>query len=76
MHLFGIIGDGLGRAKALNILQHNGYFSCFKCLQPGGREEGSNSTKFKYDPTVATRTHAIYIDQAKQAKKITKSFRE
>lgn len=74
MHLFGIIGDGLARAKALNILQHNGFYSCFKCLQSGDREEGSNSTKFEYDPTAQTRTHAIYLDQVKHAEIIKKDY--
>ena len=67
VHLFGVIGDGPGRSKALNILQHNGFYSCFLCLQRGHREQGTNATKFKYDPTAKTRTHEIYLKQVETA---------
>ena len=75
VHLLGVIGDGLGRAKALNISQHNGYCSCFKCLQPGEREIGSNSTKFKYDPAAEIRTHQMYNAQVEVAVRTKKPYK-
>ena len=72
VHLLGVIGDNPGRAKGLNIHQHNGFYACFKCLQKGARYQ--NKTVYTYAPTAEPRTPEIYEAQVKEALKIQASF--
>ena len=63
----GLIADLPALAKETNMIQYNGYFSCFQCLNPGERK--GNSMTFKYSKNTPVRTNEIYKVQVQTARR-------
>jgi len=61
----GFIADAPATAKALNVIQFNGYFGCFKCLNTGTPFE--NRVIFEHSITTQIRTNERYHYQVNQA---------
>ena len=61
----GFIADAPATAKALNVIQFNGYYGCFKCLNPGSPFE--NRVIFEHSITTQVRTNERYQRQVNQA---------
>ena len=61
----GFIADAPATAKALNVIQFNGYYGCFKCLNPGSPFE--NRVIFEHSITTQVRTNERYQRQVNKA---------
>ena len=68
----GFIADAPATAKALNVIQFNGYFGCFKCLNPGTLFE--NRIIFEHSITTQVRTNERYKCQVNQAIQTGQTF--
>ena len=53
-------------AKAINMIQYNGYFSCVHCMVEG--ERIGNTMSFKYSKNTVLRTNDMYKMQVQTAR--------
>ena len=65
IHIF--TGDSPGRCKALNTVQHTGYYSCLMCDHPSERNSNNTANIFPLKLNSKSRTHLDYIQQVNEA---------
>lgn len=61
------LADAPARAKLFNTTQFNGGFGCLHCMHPNKFDKVIRKSYYKYDKTVKTRTHKMYLKQLETA---------